>query len=189
MKKYLIGALVGGIILFLWQGASWMALGIHSSAMKYHPAQKEILSTLSSTTQEEGQYMMPSAATEKEQEDMQKQMDGKPWASIIYHKSYNADMTMRFIRAFLVDVFLVISLIYVLTRGATPTGRRIFSGSFAFGLAMWLWSMYMGHIWFDLPWSMITGDLIDSLVAWSLCGIWLAWWLNRPGNRAAPVSV
>lgn len=188
MKKYLVGSLVGAIIIFVWQGVSWMALGIHDSAMKYHPAQNEILNALSST-QEEAQYMLPSAPTQKEQIAMQKQMEGKPWASVIYHKSYNSDMTMRFIRGFLVDMFLVISLIYILTRGATPARIRVFSGSFAFGLAAWLWIMYMGHTWFDLPWSMITGYLIDSIVAWSLCGVWLAWWLNRPGNQAAPVSV
>jgi len=111
---------------------------------------------------------------------MMKEMEGKPWVSVIYHKSFNNDMTRRLIRAFLVDVFLVISLIYILTRGGTvPIPRRVFSGSVALGLAFFLWGPYIGHVWFDLPWQMIKGDLIDALVAWSLCGVWLGWWLNR----------
>jgi hypothetical protein len=179
MKKYIVGSLVGGIILFGWQGLSWMVLGIHNSAMKYHPAQKEIMNVISANTTEEGLYMMPSAPTEKEQQAMMEEMKGKPWATVIYHKSFNADMAMPMIRGFLVDIFLVISLIYILTRGAIPIPRRVFSASVAIGLAFFLWGPYMGHIWFDLPWSMIKGDLIDSLVAWSLCGIWLGWWLNR----------
>jgi hypothetical protein len=189
MKKYLIGSLVGGIIVFLWQGISWMGIGIHSDSMKYNPAQDNIMSVLSANIKEDGAYMLPSAPTMKEREDMMKQSEGKPWASVIYHNAMSGDMTRRFIRCVLVDIFLVISLIYMLTRSGTPIGRRIFSASVAFGLATWLWTMYMGHIWFDLPWHMIKGDLIDSLVAWALCGIWLGWWLNRPGNKAAPISM
>ena len=180
MKKYLIGSVIGAIIIFAWQGLSWMVMGVHDSSMKYHPAQKEIMDVISANITEDGLYMMPSAQTKKEQEAMMKEMEGKPWVSVIYHKSFNGDTTMRLIRAFLIDVFLVISLIYILMRGGTvPIPRRVFSGAVALGLAFFLWSPYMGHVWFDLPWHMIKGDLIDALVAWSLCGAWLGWWLNR----------
>jgi hypothetical protein len=188
MKKYLIGAVVGGIILFAWQGLSWMLLGVHDDHMKYNAGQDQIMSALSANIKEDGLYMLPSAPTKKEQQEMMEKMEGKPWASVIYHSSMKTDMTMMFVRSILVNIFLVISLIYMLTRGGTPIGRRVFAASVAFGLATWLWSMYMGHIWFDLPWHMIKGDLIDSVAAWALVGLWLGWWLNRPGNRAAPVS-
>ncbi|MES1222688.1 MAG: hypothetical protein ABUT20_44750 [Bacteroidota bacterium] len=179
MKKWIIGSFVGAIIVFAWQAASWMFLGIHDSQMKYTPAQTEIMTVLTSANLEEGLYMMPSAPTKKEQEDMVKGMEGKPWASVIYHKEFHMAMAMPMIRGFLVDIFLVISLIYLLTRGGTPIARRVFAGSVALGLSYFLWGPYMGHIWFELPWSMIKGDLIDSLAAWGLCGLWLGWWLNR----------
>jgi hypothetical protein len=124
-------------------------------------------------------YMMPSAATEKEQQALMAEMKGKPWATVIYHKSWDGGMAMPMIRGFLVNVFLVISLIYILTRAGVPIPRRVFGASVALGLSFFLWSPYMGRIWFDLPWHMIQGDLIDSVAAWSLCGIWLGWWLNR----------
>ena len=129
--------------------------------------------------------MLPNAPTKKEQEDMMKPMEGKPWASIIYHKSMSTSMTMPFIRCFLIDFFLVISLIYVLTRGGTPIARKAFSGAVAMGLFSFLWTFYMGHIFFDLPWHMIMGDLIDSIVAWGLCGLWIGWWLNRSNKPPA----
>ncbi|HYC40326.1 MAG TPA: hypothetical protein VEB63_07535 [Chitinophagaceae bacterium] len=186
MKKYAIGALVGATILFIWQGLSWMLLGIHDSAMKYHPAQEQIMQVLSTTTKEDGLYMMPSAATKEEQKEMMKTMEGKPWASVIYHASHETQTARRMIRAFLVDLFLVVALIYILTRGGTPIFRRAVSASVALGLMLFLWSPYMGHIWFDLPWHMIQGDLIDSVVAWGLVGLWLGWWLNR---RLSPPAV
>ena len=179
-KHWIIGSLVGAIVVFVWQSLSWMMLGVHDKQMKYTPAQNEIMSVLTANLTEEGLYALPSAATNKEKEAMMKDMEGKPWASIIYHKAYDGSMTMRIIRAFLVDLFLVVTLIYLFTRGGTvPIPRRIFSGAFAFGLAFFLAGEYMGRVWFDLPWHMIIGNLIDNLVAWSLCGIWLGWWMNR----------
>lgn len=182
MKKYLIGSIVGAIIVFAWQGLSWMMLGIHDKAMKQHPDQEAILSNLSASIKEDGAYMLPMCppgSSQKQKDSLMKQMEGKPWASVIYHSSFKADMVMPLVRGFLVDIFLVISLIYMLTRAGTPIPRRVFSASVALGLFVFLWSFYMGHIFFQLPWHMIQGDLIDSLVAWSLCGLWLGWWLNR----------
>jgi len=179
-KHWIIGSLVGAIIVFAWQGLSWMVIGIHDKQMKYTPAQDEIMNVLSAKLTEEGLYSMPSAATKKEMEEKAKEMEGKPWAAVIYHKEYHMNIAMRTTRALLVDLFLAVSLIYVLTRGGVvPFPSRVFSASVAWGLAFFLAGQYMGHVWFDLPWHMITGDLIDNVVAWSLCGIWLAWWLNR----------
>ena len=179
MKRYIIGSLVGAIILFLWQFLSWMVLPVHDNSMKYTSTQNQIMDVLNANLSEDGMYMMPSAATKKEQQEMTKSMEGKPWATVIYHKAMNTDMTMMMVRGFLVDFFLVISLIYILTRGGIPVARRAFSGSVALGLATFLWGPYTGHIWFDLPLHMIWGDLIDAIVAWGLCGIWIGWWLNR----------
>jgi hypothetical protein len=179
MKKWLIGSLVGAIIVFVWQSLSWTVIGLHDRAMKYTPAQTEIMNVLSSNLSEEGLYMMPSAPTEKERMDQMKAMEGKPWASVIYHKEFRGDMVMPMVRGFLVDWFLVICVIYMLTRAGTPIPRRVISATFALGLAFFLWGPYTGHIWFELPWTMITPDLVDSLVAWTACGAWLGWWLNR----------
>jgi uncharacterized membrane protein len=179
-KHWIIGSIVGAIIVFAWQALSWTVIGVHDDQMKYTPAQDEILTLLNSKITEEGLYSMPSGATEKEAMDAAEKNEGKPWATVIYHKEYHMKMASRMIRGFLVDLFLVISLIYVLTRGgAVPVARRVFAGSVAWGLAFFLAGIYTGHIWFDLPWHMIKGDLIDNVVAWSLCGIWLGWWLNR----------
>ncbi len=184
MKKWVIGSLVGAFLVFGWQSLSWTFLGVHKYMMRYTPKQGEVMNALSANLPDEGFYMMPSAPTEKERKALQDSLKGKPWATIIYHKEYKMDMVMPLIRCFLVDIFLVISLIYVLTRGGVPIARRVFSGSVAWGLAFFLWGPYIGHIFFQLPWEMIKGDLIDALVAWSLCGIWLAWWLNR--NKLQP---
>jgi hypothetical protein len=185
MKKWLIGALVGAIILFAWQGTSWMVLQLHNDATKYHPAQDSIMSYLSTQFKEEGSYMLPTVkagATTAEREECMKKALGHPWAMIVYHPTMNDDMTRSFIRGFLVDFFLLICFIYMISRGGWPIPRRIFAASVTMGLFVFLIGPYTSHIFMSTPLSAIKADLIDYMVAWTLCGAWLAWWLGKKAN-------
>ena len=182
MKKWLIGSLVGAILVFLWQFLSWTILPIHSGEAKYTPAQTEILNAISANLKEDGTYMLPTLAPGATAEEHQKAMtdlEGKPWATVIYRSSYKLDMVMPLIRGFLIDLVLVIILIYVLTRAGIPTSMRIFAGSVAVGLFTFLAGPYTMHNWFQTTTGSYIGHFLDALVAWGLCGLWLGWWLNR----------
>ncbi|MGH2553463.1 MAG: hypothetical protein ACRDEB_07090 [Chitinophagaceae bacterium] len=179
MKKWIIGSLVGAIIVFAWQSASWRFLGIHDNAMKYTPAQDEIMTVLSSNLKEEGAYMLPNAPSKEDHEALMKSMEGKPWASVIYHQSWKNTMVSNMIRGFLVSFVLVLLLVIILTKGGMPNFYGFLTGSLAVGVFTFLWGPYSGHIWFELPWHIIRGDIIDAIAAWGLCGVWLGWWLNK----------
>lgn len=179
MKKWIIGSLVGAIIVFAWQSASWMFLGIHQENAKYHPAQDTIMEVLSANITEEGHYMIPNAPTPEEHEAVMKNMEGKPWASVIYHKSFSQNMTRQMIRGFLVNLVLVLLLVIILTKGGLPGFWGFLTGSLGVGVFTFLWGPYTGHIWYELPWHMIRGDIIDAIAAWGLCGAWLGWWMNK----------
>lgn len=179
MKKWIIGSLVGAIIVFAWQAASWMFLGIHDNSMKYTPAQNEILTSLSANLKEDGAYMLPNAGPGDDHDKLMKEMEGKPWASVIYHSNFKSDMTRSMIRGFLVAFVLVLLLVVILTKGGMPNFFGFLTGSLAVGVFTFLWGPYMGHNWFELPWHMISGDIIDAIAAWGLCGAWLGWWMNK----------
>ena len=137
MKKYVIGSLVGAILVFAWQFLSWSMLGIHDAASKYHPAQDSIINMLSSTITEEGTYMLPTTppgSDMKAEEELMKTMKGKPFATITYKKSWDDNMARPMITGFVIDFILVILLISILTRGGLPTFIGIFTGSIAVAL-------------------------------------------------------
>ena len=187
MKKWIIGSLVGAIIVFAWQALSWMLLGIHNGELKYTAAQNQILSTLSSANLEDGIYFLPNAqpgASMDEHERVTKENEGKPWAWVLYSNKMNIGMTGPMIIAFIVDVILVVLLISILVRGGLPTFTGIFTGCVAVGIFTFLWGPYMERNWYNVPWSVIQGHLIDAVVAWALCGLWLGWWLRKPVKAA-----
>ena len=185
MKKWIVGSLVGAILVFAWQAASWMFLGIHSNEMKYTPAQDQLLTTLSTSLPEDGKYFLPThkpGATTAEMEADMKNMEGKPWAWVMYGKSWSNNMTTSMIMGFVIDIILVVLLISILVRGGLPNFTGILTGAMAVGVFSFLWGPYMEHNWYNVPWSAIQGHLIDAIVAWGLCGLWLGWWLRRPVN-------
>jgi hypothetical protein len=182
MKKWLIGSFVGAILVFAWQFLSWAVLQTHIGEAKYTPAQDSIMSFLTSALKEDGMYMLPTVPPGSSMDagmELGEKMNGKPWALVTYKSAYTNDMVMPMIRGFLVDLFLVFTLIYVLTRGGTPGGMRVFAGSVAVGLFTFLTGPYTQHVWFQTPTEAYTGHLIDAIVTWGLAGLWLAWWLNR----------
>jgi hypothetical protein len=180
MKKHLIGALVGGILVFGWQTISWTMLNLHGKEFQQAKNQDSVINYLSSQFSEDGQFIIPRVndnASAKEMEDFQKNLAGKPWAIVSYHKAYSADMMTNMIRGILSAIVAVFFVCWVLMKQSSFSSFVTFISSILIGLAGYLFIPYAGHIWMENPGAM--QNLIDVIVSWGLCGIWLGWWLNR----------
>lgn len=175
MKKLGIGAVVGGIILFLWQFLSWSVLNIHSSMQAYTPKQDEVLKALNENL-EEGFYYMPNTPPGQEHENPMEAYVGKPWAQVYYHKVYNASMGANMGRGLFVDIIAVLLLAWLLLKMNNTNFQSILLSSLAVGMIGYLTTVYTNSIWFQ---THTMGDLIDSIVSWGLVGAWLGWWLKR----------
>jgi len=185
MKKWLVGSIVGAILLFAWQFISWAAAGLHDKEFKHVTGQDQVMSTLASNLKEDGQYMLPTAnpdASSEEKQKMMEQQAGKPYAIVMYKSSFKADMITPMIRSIAVDLILVLLMIFILSRSTNLTMGGIWMGSLAIGFIAWLWYPYTENIWFQTPIEKVTGALMDWFVAYSLVGLWLGFWLPR-SNR------
>ncbi len=185
MKKLIIGSLVAAILMFGWQAASWMALNLHEKSYLYTPAQDSLMNALKGSLTEEGMYHlpgMPPGSTHEQAEAMAKNLEGKPWAIVTWHKSYNFDMTMPIIKGFMISLISCILLCFVIARFAVKNFWSILWTSLMMGFTCFLFVWYNGHVWFQTPWAVLNPELIDDLVSWGLAGLWLGWWYSR-GER------
>jgi uncharacterized membrane protein YeaQ/YmgE (transglycosylase-associated protein family) len=177
--KMIVGALVGGLLVFIWQFLSWTMLNLHGSEQKYTSNQDTILNFLNTQLQEDGTYFLPNAAPDASQDEHQKLMEtsaGKPWAQISYHKSMNTVMGMNMVRGFLVDVFAVMLLIWLLSKIPGLTIQTAITASIVVGIIGYLTTEYTNSIWYEknsIP------DLIDAVVSWAICGTWLGYYLKK----------
>ncbi len=178
MKKQLIATLVGGLILFFWQFLSWTMLNVHGAEYQYTANQDKILECLTQNM-EEGSYMLPQPApgsSPEEQQAFMKSADGRPWATVIYHKSFSGNMGMNMIRAFSVDLVAVFLLVWLLLKFNNLDFKTALLSSLAVGAIAYLTIPYLNSIWFE---SNTIGYLVDLVVQWGLLGAWLGWWLTR----------
>jgi hypothetical protein len=179
MKKQLIGTIVGGIILFIWQFLSWSLLPIHQSEMRYTPNQDKIMEALNQNLTEDGGYFLPNVSPESTPEQQQAYMEsaaGKPWATITYHKSMNTNMGMNMVRGLAVDLVAAWLLLWLLMKVSNLSMSTAVQASLAVGIMSYLTTSYLNSIWFE---GDSIGHLIDAVVSWGLLGAWAGWWLNR----------
>lgn len=178
MKKQLIATLVGAIIVFVWQFLSWAMLNVHGAEYKYAANQDTIMQVLSRNL-EEGGYMLPQPApgsTPEQHKAFMESSQGKPWASITYHKSFDGNMGMNMLRAFVVDFVAVFLLVWLLLKFANLDFKTALLGSLAVGAIAYLTIPYLNSIWFE---TNTMAYLIDLVVQWGLTGAWLGWYLTR----------
>ncbi|HVX51256.1 MAG TPA: hypothetical protein VHB48_13905 [Chitinophagaceae bacterium] len=180
MKKAIIGALVGGVIIFIVQTLAWVVLNLHHKSQEYTPKQDSIMAFLSTQSLKTGQYLMPAAppgSTMQQQEDYMKTKEGQPWASLSYHNAYKNTMTMNMVRVFLVNIVIVLLLCWIIGKMNSPSFGTIFITSILASVIVYLNSNYTYHIWYQTPGQL--GYIIDYGAQWALTGIWLGWWLRK----------
>jgi len=180
MKRNIIAAIVGGIIIFFWQFLSNAALDLHRPAQEYTSKQDTILSFLQSQL-EPGRYFLPTTpkgAPSEEQQALMSEANGKPWAIVDYHASWdNSDMMLNMLRSLFTDMIMVYLFIWLLTRSGTAPFSTIVMSALAVGIIAFLSFPYAYFIWYKSPgvWS----DFLDAVVSWGAAGVWLGWYLNR----------
>lgn len=185
MKKIIIGALVGGIIVFICQTLSWTILDLHRPANQYTAKQDEIMQYLSGQFSEDGSYFLPNYPPGSSNEVMEQYMQaavGKPWAVVSYHKEMKANMGMNITRNLIVDILMVGLFCWILSTVGNPKFSTIFMISLLTGIIVFINVPYTGHIWYET--FDINAYLIDALVAWGLTGLWLGWLYGRKARKA-----
>ncbi len=184
MKKPLIGAIVGGLLIFIWQTLSWTVLELHRPAQDYTSKQDTILNVLNGTL-EEGGYYLPGVPKGTSMEDAMKAsetMEGKPWATIQYHKSLSMNANQMYVnmgRGLIVNILMVWLLCWIIGKSGQSGFSTVLISCIFTGLIVYINGPYTSHIWYHL--FDIRAHLWDALISWSVCGLWLGWWLNRKG--------
>ena len=174
----MIGALVGGLLLFIWQFLSWTMLQIHQSQNQYTANQMEILDYLSKNL-EEGSYFLPTVAPGASSADYEKltaEAIDKPWAKITYNSTFDNNMGMNMFRGYVINFLSVLLLCWLLLKIPDLSFGTIILATLTVGIIGYFNHIYINGIWFE---GNTIPDLIDTVVSWGLCGAWLGWWLKR----------
>ncbi len=190
--RLLIAAIVGGIVMFVWQAVAHMTLPIGEMGVKTATAQETAIASLQASAADgAGVYMLPGMspeqwADERARTAFQEQHKSSPYAFVVYRPEGNpalVDMVPNLVKQFVSDVVAAFVAAWVLALGAFGFGKRVLIAG-VLGLFAWLTLSVPYWNWYLFPVDFTLGALLEQVIGWLLAGIGIAWWLGRAERRA-----
>ena len=191
MKKLLLPAILGGLVVFIWSAIAHMVLPIGGMGLKTIPNNEDaVLSAMKSNIQQPGLYFMPGfdmsrKPTEAEMSAVQAKYESGPTAFLVYHPTGVKMMSWgQLIREGIFNILAALIAAFIIS---TTTATLITRGIMIMlmGLFAWLSISASYWNWYRFPGTFIIGEGLDQVIGWLLGGLVIAWLLQRSEKRAA----
>lgn len=190
MFKILLASLLGGVIFFIWNSISWMALPWHTQTIHNLKNEEVVQSILQENTEKSGIYILPDqyqqaepdSADSKTNIEKPSAQDSKnqPFAFISYNavgKEHNMNRSMVIALVNGIIASLIITLLLSCTTGLTYLARVFFIT--LIGLVSGLLGHVPNWIWWQFDTSYTLVMLADLIIGWTLAGLFIAAFAGR----------
>jgi|WetSurMetagenome_2_1015567.scaffolds.fasta_scaffold207537_2 hypothetical protein len=166
MGNYLKGGLVGGLILFMFQSVSWMALPWHSLALKGFPNESAVRQAVSDVTQR-GMYMVPNPAMN--QGSGQVAPGPMVFAAVVPSGVPGMGLPLAIQLANQILLALLATHILLQTKGLSYGMKvRILS---VIGVLIGLGGHIPTWAWWGFSGIYTAGEIVDAVIGWTLAGL------------------
>ena len=169
------GALIGGLIFFVWTNISWMAIGWHNSYMSAVPNEDGFAESIRTEIPESGLYFVPWHDGTSDWDEVRKKTERGPFAlMMITPQGKSMSMVLPMARSLILNCVLATLATWLLlqTSGLLFFRRVLFVASV--GLIGSGWLVFANWNWWGYPDTYLVVNLIDLGIVWSLVGLGLA---------------
>ncbi len=184
--RLIIGAVLGGLLMFVWGFVSHQLIGIEHKSMKMSSNEAAVVAAMKSGFPESGIYFLPGMDMSKTPTDEEwnafaaKAKEG-PTALVIYNTTgMDAMSPTQLLTEFGSNVLaaLVLGIIFTLT--PVTFGRGVIISTLI-GLGTWLAVNVSYWNWYRFPGVFTASELVDQIGGWLLAGIAVAFLLKKRG--------
>lgn len=184
MKSLALGAVLGGLVAFIWSAASWMVMPWHNSTMNSFANEDAVAQVLLENAPKGGMYWLPGlppgydsmSAEQKKAADaaMQEKTKTSPFFYGVVRRQSQENMARNMTYGLLFDILaaLLISMLVLKTSGMSYAGRVMFIVTVA--LAVGVIAVLPNWVWwhFSTRWTLVT--MADIVIGWLLAGLVIA---------------
>jgi hypothetical protein len=182
MKRILLGALLGGLVLFVWGAVSHMALPLGEAGVRSMPPSAEpgVLAAMKNALTERALYVYPGmdmshTPTEAEQQAWQTKYDAGPAGIVVFNPTPRGNFARWLGVEFVGNVLAMLMAAIVIYHVPATAGfarRALLVG--LFGLAEGFDIDVSQWNWYSFPTTYMLAQLVDHAVGWTLAGLALA---------------
>ncbi len=174
-KKLIISTLLGGILLFIWNAVSWMALPFHSGSLNTIPDEAMDVANLQNTLSQDGVYHYPGLPGTNDQTmtDIEKKLSEGPRITLMVYKSGPTeffDPTM-FLKSFLINLITAFLLVFILSKTNVIGWNNILMISVGIGVLIGIVTDVALMNWYMFPLSYTLINVLDHVIAFLLLGL------------------
>ena len=175
MKRILLGAVIGGVVMFVWGALAWMALPLHTATVKSIPNEDALRAVIRDNVKSPGFYALPGWTANREEQE-QKYRQGPRGALVLWPGGGEPYMAKTFVTGFVLDVLAAFVAAWLLSKavgGLASYGARV-----QFVAVTGLFAGIVTHLaywnWMEFPPDYTVAYLADLVIGWTLVGLVLA---------------
>ena len=174
MKVLIKGALIGGLVAFIWTNISWMVLPWHMMTISALSNEAPIAESLKSNVTENGLYILPwtTNTTEEAMVEHNQKMEKGPYAYMVVHPDgFKMNMTKMMLVGLLSNIVIALILTYLLTKtkGLSYIQKVGFVTMAAVAGALVV--VVPNLIWWQFPLAYTLVTIVDTAFTWGFAGL------------------
>jgi len=174
MKTLVKGAIIGGLVAFIWTNISWMVLPWHGMTLSTLQNEVPIAESLKSNVAESGLYILPWSMehTPEEYEKINKKMEEGPYAFMVVHPNgFKKSMPKMMFFGLFFNIVIAFILTYLLTKtqGLTYIQKVGFVKMAAVAGALVI--LVPNQIWWQFPMGYTLVTFVDTALTWGFAGL------------------
>lgn len=178
IKKIGVGALLAGLVVFVWQFISHVVLPLGEVGISGLPAEETLLESFRENLPEAGLYIFPGQLDD-DMATLQEKYAKGPVGLLSYRPGAGEAMEPAQLgRQLVLDFLGGVVLIWLLIRANATLSTAI-----GFGIALGLFALLTTSAahwnWYSFPLSYTLAEGADVIIGWALGGAVAGWWLNR----------
>jgi hypothetical protein len=185
MSKILVGGIAGGVVLFLWGAFSHMVLPLGEVGVRTIPDEPALMEAMRMSMSEGGFYLFPgegARGSEDERAAWTARHRQGPTGVIVYHPTGKEPMPPSMLLTELVsDILAALIAAFVVSRLAGARWFRL-QVVILLGLLAWLAVDVPYWNWYRFPADFTLAALVDAIVAWTLVGFVVTWFVKGPAT-------
>lgn len=179
MKRILLAALLGGLVVFVWSFISHMVFNIEGSAVRTLPNEEATLEALRGSIPEAGFYIFPlmgdpsTATKEEEARWMEKYRTGP--AGVLVYRPLGGEFSFSrlLVVELLSNILAALIAALLLARMVGSYLQRVLILA-ALGIFAWLSISISYWNWYGFPGSFTFSEGLDQLLGWLVAGLVIA---------------
>lgn len=172
MKRIVLAALLGGLIVFVWSAIAHVATPLGMLGLSDLPNEATVLPVLRDNIKTSGMYFFPGRMTDEKA--WAAKLEQGPSGMLIYTAGGVPMMDPRqLISELVTDIVAAWIAATIVALIAAPYGKRVLAIALM-GVFGWVSLLLSYWIWYHFPTAYVLGELVTEVVGWALAGLAIA---------------